>query len=499
MTQASAFIRAAGTEPCQPWPRHVLLPEDWARMSAALAGEPTLVLLALWADTGHVHALLRDGPAGEPLLASTAIEAGGYPALSSARPVAAWFERMVHDLWGHVAVGGTDQRPWLDHGRWPHAAPMALRPGAPSPSEPPEFLPAGEDLDQIPLGTVHGGIEPPSHLRLTGRGDTIVRLEARLGYTHKGTLTLMRGKSPRAAARFAARLSGEATVGHSIAFARATEAALQCEIPPRAIALRAIMAELERIAGHLAELGAIADAAGFAGLSARCCWHSEAIHRVANPAFGHRLMMDCVVPGGVAGDIAPGGPDAIRHTLSDLATELPELRRSYAGARVAGHLSGFGIVTPEQAMRFTAGGVIGRAAGQDGDVRRSPGYAPYGALDLSVPLLAAGDAEARVRIRLMEIAESIRLVRALLDALPEGAVSVPLSSDSGEGIGFAEGPRGDIWHWLRLDHGQIASVFMRDPGWAHWPLLEVVTAGGVVKNLPLVQASFGLTSSGVDF
>jgi Ni,Fe-hydrogenase III large subunit len=210
-------------------------------------------------------------------------------------------------------------------------------------------------------------------------------------------------------------------------------------------------------------------------------------------------MMDCVVPGGVAGDIAPGGPDAIGHALSDLVTELPELQRSYAGASVAGHLSGFGIVTPEQAMRFTAGGVIGRAAGQDGDVRRSPGYAPYAALDLSVPLLAAGDAEARVRIRLMEIAESIRLLRALLDALPEGAVSVPLSSDSGEGIGFAEGPRGDIWHWLRLDHGQIASVFMRDPGWAHWPLLEVVMAGDAVENLPLVQASFGLTSSGVDF
>ncbi len=219
----------------------------------------------MWADTGHVHAILHDEAAGEPLLASTRVEAGRYAALSPARPLSAWFERMVQDLWGHTAAGGIDQRPWLDHGHWPQARPMALRPDdLRGRSEPPEFLPVeDEDLDQVPLGPIHGGIEPAAHLHLTGRGETIARLEARLGYTHKGTLALMRGKSPRAAARFAARLSGEATVAHAIAFAQATEAALQAEPPPRAVALRAVMAEMERIAGHLGSLGAIGEAAGF--------------------------------------------------------------------------------------------------------------------------------------------------------------------------------------------------------------------------------------------
>jgi Ni,Fe-hydrogenase III large subunit len=500
MTQASAFIWAAATEPCQPWPRHVLLPEDWARMAAALAEEPTLALLALWADTGHVHALLLDEAANTPMLASTAIDAGGYPALSPSRPGAAWFERTVHDLWGHAAIGGTDARPWLDHGRWSHTAPMALRPGPPGgPSEPPEFLPAGiEDLDQIPLGPIHGGIAAASHLRLTGRGETIVRLEARLGYAHRGTLTLMRGKSPRAAARFAARLAAEATVAHAIAFARATEAALQCEIPPRAIAWRGVMAELERIVCHLGDLAAIANAAGFAVLSARCSLHCEALHRAADLAFGHRLMMDCVIPGGIAADVTAGGPEAIGRAVASLAAELPELQRLYGSASVAGHLSGVGIVSPDQVMGFAAGGVIGRAAGRNADVRRSPGYAPYPTLGLEVSVLSAGDAEARTRIRLDEIAESIRLLRFLLAAPLEGAVSVPLPSESGEGIGFAESARGDVWHWLRLDHGQIASVFMRDPAWAHWPLLEAAMAGGQTEDLPLIQASFGLTSSGVD-
>jgi Ni,Fe-hydrogenase III large subunit len=497
---ASALIRAAATEPCQPWPRHVLAPNDWTDMAAALADEPTLALLALWADTAHVHAILYDEAAVEPLLASTRIEAGRYAALSPGRPLAAWFERMVQDLWGHAAADGIDQRPWLDHGHWPQTHPMALRPDdLRGRSEPPEFLPvAGDDLDQMPLGPVHGGIEPASHLRLTGRGEAIARLETRLGYTHKGTLALMHGKSPRAAARFAARLSGEATVAHAIAFAQATEAALQAEPPPRAVALRAVMAEIERIAGHLGALAAVGEAAGFAVLPALCGRQREAMHRVAGLTFGHRLMMDCVIPGGLAADLAFGGPEAVLRAVTELAEELPELERRYDGGPLATRLSGIGVVSAAQVSSLAAGGVIGRAAARAFDTRWSPGYGAYAAFRRPVPVLAAGDADARSRLRLTEIGDSIRLLRALLDALPPGPVSIPLSSDSGEGVGFAESARGDVWHWLRLDHGQIASVFMRDPGWAHWPLFEAIGPSGQMADLPLTQASFDLACSGMD-
>jgi Ni,Fe-hydrogenase III large subunit len=454
-------IHASAVEPCAPWPRHVLAPQDWAR----LPDEPGLTLLALWADTVQVYALLRTEADGAPLLVSTAVEGGAYPALSRAWPLAARFERMVRDLWGHTASDGFDQRPFVDHGRWPHTAPMALSPGPPSgASEPPEFA-SEEGLDQIPVGPIRGDLEPAAHLRLIGRGETIVRLEARLGYAHKGTLSLMRGKSPRAAARFAARLSGEATVAHSIAFARATEAASNCEAPARAVALRGVMAEIERIASHLAALASIAEAAGVAALSSRCARHEEAMHRAAEIAFGHRLMMDCVVPGGVAAEIAPDGAAAIGRALAGLAGELPGLE-----SLPVAHLSGMGLVTPEQATRFAASGVIGRG----------------------------GDAEARARLRLAAIDESLRLLRILLNDVPGGEVSMPLPTVSGEGIGFAAGPSGDVWHWLRLDHGQIAAVFARDPAWAHWCLLEAIMADGQAEQLPLILASFGLGSSGVD-
>jgi Ni,Fe-hydrogenase III large subunit len=497
---ASASIRAAASEPCLPWPRHVLAPPQWADMAEALASEPTLALLALWADTGHAHAMFIDESAGEPLLASTPIEGGLYAALSPARPISAWFERMVYDLWGHTAAGATDERPWLDHGHWPQTQPMALRPGPPhGRSEPPEFLPVADgELDQIPLGPVHGRIGAASHLHIAGRGDTVAGLECRLGYTHKGTLALTRGKSPRAAARFAARLSGEATVAHAIAFARATEAALRAEPPPRAIVLRAVMAEMERLASHLGCLAEVGEATGFAMMSALCGRHREAIHRAANRAFGHRLMMDCVIPGGVAADISPDGPEAVYGAVADLAAVLPDLDRLYRGSRLAARLTGVGVVSTSMASGLAAGGVVGRAAGRSADVRRVPGYEPYASLMVPAPVLAAGDADTRTTLRLMEIGNSIGLLRALLAQLPPGTVAIALPADSGEGVGFAEGARGDIWHWLCLDHGQIAGVFMRDPAWAHWPLFETIAAGAAIADLPLMQASFDLASSGAD-
>jgi Ni,Fe-hydrogenase III large subunit len=495
---AGAIIRAARSVACQPWPRHVLRAEDWQAMAAALDSE---ALLALWADTLQVHALLHDEAAGEFLLASCDVVQGRFAALSPHRPAAAWFERMIMDLWGHEAQGGRDGRPWLDHGKWGVSAPLSPRPtpmiGAAAAAE---FLTAeGEDIHQIPVGPVHAGIIEPGHFRFSAQGEAVVRLEIRLGYLHKGTLGLMRGKSPRAAARFAARLSGDSTVAHGLAFAHAAEAACGTEAPKRAQALRAAMAEIERIANHLGDCGAICNDAAFAFLQARFGWHREAMLRATAAAFGHRLMMDCVVPGGVGVDIAANGADSIRRTLGHLQAELPSLLRVYEDySSLVDRMATTGIVAPALAAQFAAGGFVGRASGRNFDARKQPGYAPYDALSFAVPLLTEGDVDARVRIRIAEIRESTMLLGQLLEALPEGPISVQLPIVSGEGLGWAEGFRGDIWHWLRLDGGQIASVFMRDPSWLQWPLLESAVRGNIVADFPLCNKSFNCSYSGVD-
>lgn len=501
MSAVADLLHAGRAELCRPWPRTTLTRSQWQLMAAALTGEPDLALLALWADTQQVHALLHDQTDGTVLPVSTPVEAGAYPALSPHRPAAAWFERMVRDLWGHEAEGGLDARAWLDHGRWANHAPLSLRPaamgGAP---EPPTFLPVeGDDLHQIPVGPVHAGIIEPGHFRFSAQGETVVRLEIRLGYLHKGTLALMRGKSPRVAARFAARLSGDSTVAHSIAFARAAEAASGADAPPRAVALRAVMGELERLANHVGDIGAIANDAAFAFLPARLGWHRESLLRAANNAFGHRLMMDCVVPGGVTVDIAPEGAQGIARALALLQGELPELLRVYDDySSLVDRMVGTGAVTPALARAFAAGGFVGRACGRDADVRRAPGYAPYDRLAFTVPILQDGDVDARVRIRVAEIGESIGLIHQLLAELPQGPLSLALPQVSGEGIGWAEGFRGDIWHWLRLDGGMIAAAFPRDPSWLQWPLLENAISGNIVADFPLCNKSFNCSYSGVD-
>ncbi len=464
-------------------------------MAASLAADPSLSLVGLWADTTQVHALFLVEEEDTPLLASVPLEAGAYVALSPARPGAAWFERLIHDLWGHTATGGMDSRPWLDHGLWPHSAPLSPRPGAPpATAEPPEFLPPVEDgLFQLPIGPVMGRIDDAWHLRLTLRGETVERAEARLGYTHKGTLALMRGKPPRTAARFVARLGAEATVAHSLAFAHATEAALAVSAPPRAAVLRRMMLELERITVHLGDLGQVGDAVGAAGVAAACGEQRERVARELEVAFGHRLMMDCVVPGGIAADVGPEGMRAVRRGLGQLAKALPPLRRLLETSACLSRLAGLGVVDRNIVHAFAAGGVAGRASGRRFDARQLRDER-----SVTEPTDATGDAAARSRLQVVEIEASLRLLGRLLDTLPEGETSVALPMLSGEGIACAEAARGDVWHWLRLDHGQIAAAFPRDPGWALWPLAERAMRGAALEDIPAIQRSFGLTASGAD-
>lgn len=469
---------------------------DWRILVDSLRHDP-LGLLGLWADTSHIHALFLAGQT-HPLLASVAVEAGAYPALSPVRPGAAWFERAIGDLWGHEATGGVDMRPWLDHGRWPQRRPMSLRPAPAEAPEPPEFLTeATDDTHQVPFGPVGGaaaGLDGAVHLRLTVAGDTILRAEALGGYGHRGVMVAMRGRTPRAAAPLAARLTSDSAVAHAAAFARAAEAALAVQVPPHAEAIRAAALELERVAGLLGALEGIADtvaapcASGFGVLR-------ELVLRGCGAAFGQRLMLDTVVPGGVSADLAPDGVALLRRTLDHVTAALPELERRCAG--LLRRAEGLGVVPAGLAALLGVGGIAGHASGRDFDARRLFGPAPAPTL-LQAGLLQAGDAAARIRLRLHELPGSLDIAANLLDGLLSGEVTSALPPGSGEGAGVAEGARGDCWAWLVLDAGTVASVFLRDPGWAVWPLLEVALRGERVESVSLIARSLGCTMAGMD-
>jgi Ni,Fe-hydrogenase III large subunit len=369
-------------------------------------------------------------------------------------------------------------------------------------ASPYRFLPAeGDGLHQIAVGPVHAGIIEPGHFRFTASGETVVRLEQRLGYAHKGIEGLMVGASLKQAARLAGRVSGDSTVAYALGFSRAAEAALEIVVPDRAVWLRALLAELERLAHHLGDIGAICNDASFTLMHALCSILREDVLRASDTAFGHRLMRDIIVPGGVTHDLDNDGTEAIQATLDNIRLRFPALIELYDNtASLQDRTVDTGVLKPALARQYAAGGYIGRASGRSFDARRTLAYPPYESLRFDVPVLGEGDVNARVWIRIREVEQSLSLIDQILNLLPKG----PLSTHAGlfreprEGMAIVEGFRGDVLVWLRLRDGRIERCHLRDPSWFQWPLLEAAIEGNIVADFPLCNKSFNCAYSGHD-
>lgn len=496
------FLASGERVACTPWPRYRLRREQWNALvlHLTIAEWP---LVALWGDSGAVHIALYDEEVVTIAMASLDCPDGHFPSLSGVRPSAIRLERAAQDLYGLSADGLVDSRAWLDHGQWPNAAPSGGRSttAIARPATQYNFLVVeGEGLHQIPVGPVHAGIIEPGGFRFHCNGETVARLEERLGYVHKGIETAMAGKPPEAAAQLAARLSGDSTVACSLAFARAIEAATGVEPPPRAIYLRALMAEVERIANHLGDVGAICNDASFSFMLAHCSALRENFLRTAERCFGHRLMMDRVIPGGVACDLDSVGIGVLLSLVNDTRARFANLVSIYDDKpSLLDRTVGTGVVNADLVQRFAAGGHVGRASGRNFDARRSPGYSPYDALTFDVPVLEYGDVHSRLLIRVREVEVSLDLVEQILDRLPQTALHRDLGSGTGEGASLVEGFRGDYFAWVALDaEGLVRRAHLRDPSWFQWPLLEAAIEGNIVADFPLCNKSFNCSYSGHD-
>jgi Ni,Fe-hydrogenase III large subunit len=485
---ADGFIRLAVSD------------RDWICLAMGCA-EGLQDLLALWVDEGFAHMALGVPSLGLRAIVSLALKRTGFPSVGKNHAPAIRLERMVRDLTGIEAQGLPDARNWVDHGRWP-SPPPGIKKNAERPGTAYAFLPAeGEGLHQIPVGPVHAGIIEPGHFRFSASGETVVRLEERLGYVHKGVASLCQGADIGRAARIAARISGDATVAYSYAFALAVEAALDWRPPPRAIVLRAIMAELERMSHHVNDVGAICNDASVVVLHAQATLIRETILQAAQHCFGHRLMMDRIIPGGVATDLTPEGARHIEETLDRALTGLAHVARVYdQSPSLQDRTVSTGIVPATLAARFGAGGYVGRASGRAFDTRAHYPYAPYGDLPLTVASAIEGDVDARVRVRIDEIHGSVALVRRLLDQLAPGDLRAPQPAvKETAAAAMVESFRGDVFLTLRLDAGgRIAHFHARDPSAFQWPLLEAAIEGNIVADFPLCNKSFNCSYSGHD-
>jgi Ni,Fe-hydrogenase III large subunit len=477
-------------------------PAEWTAIAKALA-EGHATLLSLWAsDSKSVSlALYRDDPKGVAV-ARLERPRGTFPSVGTHHAPARRLERAAADLFGMRFEDAADARPWLDHGRWDIAQPLGDASPHPGP-EPYPFLPVeGESLHQVPVGPVHAGVIEPGHFRFTAQGETVARLEERLGYTHKGIDRLMQGADLARGAELAARTSGDSTVAYSMAFAQAAEAALEIDVPERAFWLRGLMGELERLANHLGDIGAICNDAAFAMMLAQMSVLREKVLRCAAAVFGHRFMQGQIVPGGVVSDLDAEGEAAIHALMAEIRESLPPLVSLYDNAAsLLDRTVGTGHVSPGLARRFGAGGYVGRASGRDFDARRDLRYAPYDRMRFEVPQRADGDVNARIWVRIDEATQCCALITQALNMMPHGEIRTELATTghATEGLGLVEGFRGDILVWLELDDkGLIRRCHMRDPSWFQWPLLEAAIEGNIIADFPLCNKSFNCSYSGHD-
>jgi len=480
-----------------------------------VAREQGAHLVALWASderdrgAGFAVRVALGDPTGLTVLETTVpdLPEARYADVSAIFPAAARMQRAAFDLVG-VASEADDQRPWTWMASWPidryplrhdfEASPK-WEPG----QEEYEFVRVdGDGVHEIPVGPVHAGTIEPGHFRFQVVGEKVLRLEERLGYAHKGIEKRFESMNVADAFRLAGRVSGDSTVAYAWAYAQALEAIAGVPPPPRARWLRALLLERERIANHLGDLGALGNDGGLAFGLAQFSRLREEFVRSSLDGFGHRLMMDVVVPGGVSHDAGRGKLASMATEAKRLAAEVATLRGIYdEHDGLQDRFRACGRVAPDLAAKLGLTGLAGRASGQARDLRADFPSAPYDGLAVRKCVDEGGDVAARVAVRFDELAESLRLVRLIVDGIPEGEVRTALPGvvPAKLGLGMVEGWRGPVLVALETGPGgSIRRCHPHDPSWANWPVIEHAVIGNIVPDFPLINKSFNLSYSGQD-
>ncbi len=484
--------------------------EEWRQVAQDLAAAGAR-LLALW-STGEaaagfkVCAAFVSDDAGLVVSFPIADPERLYPGIEDLFPSAARMQRAIADLSG-LRSTDPDARPWLRHAAWPNYLPLVDPPQSVTEGELrldkyPFVRVEGDGVHEIAVGPVHAGTIEPGHFRFSVVGEKVLRLEERLGYVHKGIEQRFTQLPILGGHRLAARVSGDSAVAFSWAYCQALEGLTGTEIPSRAAWLRALYLELERIANHLGDLGALGNDAGFAFGLSQFSRLKEQLLRTNHEALSERYLMDAVVPGGTRCDLPQTGITLIRSCLLEIEQEVRTLRAIYDEHEgVRDRFNGAGTVSAELARRLGLSGLAGRASGQGFDLRTDLPCPPYAELAPVKKVRREGDVAARVAVRFDEVQESSRLVQRILEELPSGphVASVHVPAEGTAGVGLIEGWRGPVF--VALEAGPAGSIYRchpHDPSWQNWPVLEHAIIGNIVPDFPLINKSFNLSYSGHD-
>ena len=472
-------------------------------------------LLTLWgADdrdrNGRYRVYAAYLQAGGIAVVEHEMEAGAnptYPSLREFFPSALRMERAIFDLLGIKSME-PDHRGWLRHSGWPEKVfPLRrdfdrnTRFAVVSESYP--FVQVeGDGVHEIAVGPVHAGTIEPGHFRFSVVGEKVLRLEERLGYKHKGIEKLFETIGQKVGQTLAARISGDSAVAYTWAYCAALEAIAHTTCPARALQLRALALEHERIANHLGDLGALGNDAGFAFGLTQFSRMKEDLLRTNLAYLGARYLMDFIAPGGVTADLPEEAPRLLLDHYHTLETDVVGMRTIYDNhAGVQDRFRETGTLSQENAWKLDAAGLPARASGIPHDLRADFPWPPYDKLNVKVSMQTSGDVAARVAVRFDEVLESLRICRALIANLSGGEIqcAVPDAEPGLLGVGVIESWRGPVLIALETgSNGSIRRCHPHDPSWQNWPLLEYAILGNLVPDFPLINKSFNLSYSGQD-
>ncbi|HPS20948.1 MAG TPA: NADH-quinone oxidoreductase subunit C [Candidatus Omnitrophota bacterium] len=429
------------------------------------------------------------------------------PSITPLVPAANWHEREMRDMFGIDPEGHPDPRSLVLHDGWPAGLyPLRkdfdplTRPERLSCEEFPHLVIQGEGVMEVPVGPIHAGIIEPGHFRFSSVGETVLHLDARLFYTHRGLEKRAEGLVPGEALFIAERLCGACSVTNALAFSEATEQIAGVTVPPRARYLRTIALELERLYNHVGDIGAICAGVGFHWGTSSGARLKEVLQRENERISGNRFLRGMVVPGGVHYDLSGQQAEEVANLARITGEGLTELMTSFSrNSSVMDRMDHTGALATLIAKDLGVTGVAARASGIDRDARRDHPHAAYAMSDRIAPRVetkSAGDVNSRVKIRAQEALESIRILQLLVEELPEGSLSTPIVDvlpPGRIGLSAVESPRGATIHWLRTDgNGRVDRYHVRSASYANWPAIPYAAVNAIVPDFPLVNKSFEL-------
>jgi len=479
------------------------LEEFRVEVAAATAGGARLVsLFGLPEDDQRTRLVAVLGDDERSALGVTSAVVGeSYPALTPQCPEAHLFEREIAEQCGVTPEG----HPWLKPVRRhpPDHLPPGRTASARDPGDYPFFQVTGEEVHEVAVGPVHAGIIEPGHFRFQAHGEDVLFLEIVLGYQHRGVERLLETLPPARAMQLAESIAGDTVIGHAEAFCGAFEALSRCRKTPRAQAVRGCALELERLANHIGDLGALAGDVAFAPTAAICGRVRGDVLNLLLRLAGNRFGRGLVRPGGVGFDLPGEMADEFRERLGTIVAEFEQAVGLFFGSEsVQARLEGTGVVPAASCRELGFVGPTARASGLERDVRHDHPWGLYRFAHIPTAIETTGDVAGRAMVRTIEVRRSVEFLLEQLAALPRGDVLrvEPGALTPGElVVALAEGWRGEIAHVAVTDEqGRVRRWKVTDPSFHDWTALAVAMAGTPISDFPLCNKSFNLSYAGHD-